>query len=184
MARISDLPPYPLQQVLEIKKRRVEAAEQVVKEKIDLLRIENEKLAKREHERDEVKNHYKAKLLQLRHEFDEGTTSDKIDQAKRYIKVVQERLEQEEKKVKDQKQQVDVAEKNVEIAKNQLKERRKEEDKIITHKDLWTKSALKEADMEETKNEDDIGSTMFLSKFVQRQKESKKEERIHKSNKT
>ena len=179
MARISDLPAYPLQQVLEVKKRRVETAEQVVKEKQELLRIENEKLVKREQERDKVKNHYKEKLAQLRHEFDEGTTSDKIDQAKRYIKVVQERLEQEEKKVKDQKQQVDVAEKNVEIAKNQLKERRKEEDKIITHKELWTKSALKEADVEEAKNEDDIGSTMFLSKFIQKKNDRRKEERLH-----
>ncbi len=168
MVEKSDLPPYPLKEVLMIKKRRVDEAEKTVKEKIKLLTQEQEKLKQREAERDVVLQHYKDKLKQMRDEFDQGTTSDKIEQIKVYIKVVQEKLKVEEKKVKDQKQQVDVAEKNVELAKEQLKAREKERDKIITHKGEWEKETLKELETLEVRNEDDVGSTMFLSKFTKK----------------
>lgn len=175
MASPFSLPPYPLEQVLDVKKKRVEDAEAVVKEKLKALELEKEKLKKREEERDKVKEHYHDKLAQLREELDgkkgEGTTSQKIDQIKVYLKVVQERLKVEEKKVKEQQQQVEAAEKNVEIAKNQLKARQKEQDKIETHKKEWTKEMKKEMALLETKEEDEIGSTMFLSKFVQKKKE-------------
>ena len=174
MPQKSDLPPYPLKEVLSIKKRRVEDAEKVVKEKIKALEVEKEKLKAREAERDKVLEHYKAKVQQMREEFDHGTTSTKIDQIKVYIKVVQERLKVEEKKVKDQQQQVEVAEKNVEIAKKQLKERQKEQDKIEAHQKEWEKETLKELEIEEVRQEDDIGSTMFLSKYMQK-KAAKKE---------
>ena len=174
MPQKSDLPPYPLKEVLEIKKRRVDDAEKVVKEKLKALEVEKEKLKAREAERDKVLDHYKAKVQQMREEFDHGTTSEKITQIKVYIKVVQERLKVEEKKVKDQQQQVEVAEKNVEIAKNQLKARQKEQDKIETHQKEWEKETLKELEVEEVRQEDDLGSTMFLSKYMQK-KAAKKE---------
>jgi hypothetical protein len=164
----SDLPPYPLLQVLDIKHRRVEQAEKVVKEKQKLLEIEKEKLKARELERDKVKSHLQAKFDQLRQELSHGTTSNKIDQIKVYIKVVQERLAIEEKKVKDQKGQVELAEKNVEIAKAQHKARMKEEDKIKTHREIWEKETLRELEIEETRVTDDIGSTMFLSRYSQK----------------
>ncbi|MCE5293997.1 MAG: type III secretion T3S chaperone [Chlamydiales bacterium] len=175
MPQISDLPPYPLGQVLEVKIKRVEDAEQQVKEKMKALDIEKEKLKEREQERDKVKHHYEDKLLQLRHEYDHGTTSDKIDQAKLYIKVVQERLRVEEKKVKDQQAQVELAEKNVELAKNQLRQRQKEQDKIEIHKKEWTRDALKELAIIETREEDDVGSTMFLSKYMQNKAQARKD---------
>ncbi len=170
MPQKSDLPPYPLAEVLQVKKRRVEAAERVLKEKIQILEAEKEKLRVRIQERDKVLEHYKAKQQQLRDEFDHGTTSDKIDQIKVYIKVVQERLKVEEKKVKDQQQQVEVAEKNVEVAKKDLKARQKEEDKILTHKTEWEKTTMREMEIEEVRQEDDLGSTMFLSKYTQKKK--------------
>jgi hypothetical protein len=175
VADIRDLPPYPLEQVLEVKKKRVEDAEALVKEKTKALEIEQEKLKKREEERDKVKHHYEDKLAQLRHELDTGTTSDKIDQAKVYIKVVQERLKVEEKKVKDQQAQVEAAEKNLELAKNQLRQRQKEQDKIETHKKEWIKDTLKEVAVMQTREEDEIGSTMFLSKFMQEKQKARKE---------
>ncbi len=144
MPELSDLPPYPLGEVLEVKKRRVEDAEKVVKEKKNA------------------------------HEYDTGTTSVKIDQAKLYIKVVQERLKVEEKKVKDQQAQVETAEKNLELAKNQLRQRQKEQDKIEMHKKEWIKDTLKELSIMETREEDDLGSTMFLSKYMQNKTEAKK----------
>ena len=171
---VENLPVYPLLEVLDIKHRRVDIAENVLKEKKKLLEIELQKLKEREAERDKVKKHLKAKVDQLRQLLDEGTTSDKIDRGKIYIKVVQERLAAEEKKVKEQKQQVDLAEKNVEIAKNQLKDREKERDKIITHRKEWTKEAKKECQVIETRVEDELGSTMFLSKMVKAKEESRR----------
>ena len=176
MAEKSDLPLYPLQEVLEVKIRRVEDAEKVVKEKIKALQDEEEKLKKRKEERDKVLHHYNDKLLQLRQEYDAGTTSDKIDRAKIYIKVVQERLKSEEKKVKDQQQQVGVAEKNLEIARNHLKERQREQDKIEMHKKEWEKATLKDIDLLQTREEDEVGSTMFLSKYMQQNKNKKNQE--------
>ncbi len=160
------MPAYPLHQVLEVKKRRVEEAEKVVKEKEKLLEAEKEKLKQREAERDKVKDHYKAKVQQLRDEIDHGTNTAKIEQSRLYIKVVQERLAIEEKKVKDQMQQVDLAERNLQIAKNQLKDRQHEQEKIEIHKKEWTKDTKKELAIEESRFEDDLGSTMFLSKMV------------------
>lgn len=168
------MPEYPLVEVLEIKNRRVEIAQNVVKEKRKLLEIEQEKLRQREAERDKVKAHLKAKVDQLRQLLDEGTTSDKIDRAKIYIKVVQEKLAVEEKKVRDQKQQVELAEKNLEIAKNILKEKERERDKLLTHRTEWTKETIKELQVVETRLEDEIGSTMFLSKMVQEKGEGRR----------
>ena len=175
MAEKRDLPLYPLHQVLEVKKKRVEDAERVVKEKLKLLETEKEKLKARQQERDTVLEHYHAKMQQMRDEFSHGTTSNKIDQMKVYLKVVQERLKTEEKKVKDQQAQVELAEKNVEIAKKDLKAREKEQDKIETHRKEWEKEALKELEIEEVRQEDDLGSTMFLSKYVQKRTEAKKQ---------
>ena len=172
---VETMPAYPLEEVLEVKNRRVEMAELAVKEKKRLLAIEEEKLRAREVERDKVKEHYKAKMNQLRAELDGGTTSDKITQMKLYLKVVQERLAAEEKKVKEQKAQVDLAQKNLEIAKNQLKDREKERDKIITHKKEWTKEMIKEMQIIETRAEDELGSTMFLSRFTQQKQERRRE---------
>jgi hypothetical protein len=169
-----NLPGYPLKEVLDIKHRRVDLAEAVVKEKKRLLEIEEKKLKEREVERDKVKDHLKAKMDQIRQEIDLGTTSDKIERAKLYIKVVQEKLAVEEKKVQDQKKQVELAEKNVEIAKSQLKEREKERDKIIEHRNEWTKEAVKELQIMETRAEDELGSTMFLSKMIQHREDERR----------
>ena len=109
--------------------------------------------------------------------MDEGTTSDKIDRSKVYIKVVHEKLAVEEKKVKDQKQQVDLAEKNLEIAKNQLKDRQKEEDKLLTHRKEWIKETKKEMQVIETRQEDELGSTMFLSRMVKEKEEERRPRR-------
>jgi len=69
---------YPLERVLDIKKKRVTEAEKVVAEKKKDLEREQEKLKQREAERDKVLNHRKDKLNQLREELDGGTTSTKV----------------------------------------------------------------------------------------------------------
>ena len=171
---IDRLPAYPLAEVLDVKHRRVETAELVLKEKRRLLEIEKEKLKEREVERDKVKAHRQDKLDQLRLSLDEGTTSDKIDQSKLYLEVVKERLAMEEKKVKNQQEQVELAEKNVEVAKNELKDKEKERDKIITHRKEWTKEIKKELQVIATREEDEIGTTMFLTKMIQQKDEKRR----------
>lgn len=159
---------YPLKQVLEIKVRRVEDQEKVVKEKKEILAKEQEKLAQREAERDKVLKHYNDKLNQMRKEMDEGTTSPKIQQMRAYIKVVKERLKAEEKKVKDQKDQVALAEKNLQQAQDDLKAKRLEVDKLQSHRVDWEKTMRKELEVIEGREQDELGNTIFLGKIIQK----------------
>lgn len=154
---------YPLAQIIEVKRKRVEDAEKVVLEKKKALAAEEEKLKEREKARDEVKNHRKDKLKQLRDEMDGGTTSEKILQMKAYLKVVDEKLKIEEKKVLDQIAQVKTAEQNVENAIAELKRKRQEVDKLLTHRKDWTAEMQKEEDVIEEREQDEIGSVTYLS---------------------
>ena len=155
---------YPLKQVMEIKERRVQDQEKVVKEKAQIVEKEKKILEQKEAERDKVKSHYNAKLKQMRQEMDQGTTSPKILQMKVYLKLVKERQAAEEKKVKEQKQQVETAEKNLEIAKNELKIKRQEVDKLVSHRKDWTKEMRKEMDIIEGREQDELGSQIFTSR--------------------
>ena len=154
---------YPLAQVIEVKKRRVDDAEKVVKEKQIALEKENEKLTQRKAERDKVVQHHQDKLNQMRKEMDGGTTSPVIQQMKAYLKVVKERVKVEEKKVKDQQAQVEIAEKNLQIAKQELKIKRQEVDKLETHRKDWEKEARKEQEIVEGREQDELGSISFMT---------------------
>ncbi|MCC5832925.1 MAG: type III secretion T3S chaperone [Chlamydiales bacterium] len=154
---------YPLQQVLIVKKDRVQKAERVVEEKKRALKVEEEKLKKVEEERDAVLNHHDAKLAQLRKVLDEGTTSDEVLQMKAYLKVVKEKLAKEEEKVKQQEQQVRIAERNLEEAKRDLKQKRLEEEKIELHKKEWEKETRAEILKQEAKEQDEIGQVLYES---------------------
>lgn len=151
---------YPLEQVLAVKKDRVEKSEKVFKEKQKALEIEQDKLKKAEAERDAVLNHHNDKLAQLRKALDEGTTSDEVLQMKAYLKVVKEKVAKEEVKVKQQKEQVSLAEKNLEAAKIDLQKKRIEEEKIKIHKEQWEKEALAQKIIEDTKEHDELGNTI------------------------
>ncbi len=155
-------PVYPLKQVIEVKKRRVEDAEKMVLAKKEALNKEEERLKEREADRDKVKKHYNDKMKQMREEMDHGTTSPKIQQMKVYSKVVEEKLKAEEKKVQDQKEQVKIAEKNLEAAKEELKRNRMEVDKLLTHKVDWEKEMRREEEIQEGREQDEIGSVMHL----------------------
>jgi flagellar biosynthesis chaperone FliJ len=152
---------YPLAKVIDIKKRRVTEAEKNVAAKEEALRKELKILADKEAERDRVKQHRDDKLAQLRHEMDTGTTTDKIQQAKVYLKICQEKVIVEEKKVAEQKEQVELAKRNVEIAKKELQQRRLEVDKLLTHRKDWMKEMQKELDIEEGRQQDEIGELTF-----------------------
>lgn len=158
-------PLYPLQQVLQVKQRRVEEAEKILKEKINILDQEKEKLRQREEERDKVLKHQKDKLTQLRLELDRGTTVPKIQQMKAYLKVVQEKLLAEEKKVTEQKKHVQTAETNVENARKELQLKRQEVDKLEMHKTDWLKEVRKEMELAEGREMDEVGNVIYLSRL-------------------
>lgn len=162
-------PIYPLEQVLAVKRRRVEDAEKVVKEKLQALEKEQEILAQKEAERDKVQRHHDDKLKQMRDEMDRGTTSPKIQQMKVYLKVVKERVAVEEKKVKDQQQQVEAAEKNLEAAREELRLKRQEVEKLVTHRVDWFKEMRKEQEVIEGREQDELGSIIFMTHRAQRQ---------------
>ncbi len=155
---------YPLKQVMEVKQRRVEEAEKVVKEKREALEKEKQKLAEREADRDKAMKHHNDKLFQLRQMLDEGTTTDKIMQSKAYLKVAKERVKAEEKKVKDQQTQVDLALKNLQAAEDNLRMRRQEVDKLETHRKDWIKEVRKEEEVIEGREQDEIGTIIFSSR--------------------
>lgn len=154
---------YPLRQVLEVKQKRVEDAENVVREKLAALEKEQNILKQKEAERDKAKNHYNDKLKQMRSLMDEGTTSPKIQQMKAYLKVVKERVAIEEKKVKDQQAQVENAEKNLQAARDDLKSKRQEVDKLKTHRTDWVKEMRKEQEIVEGREQDELGSIIFTT---------------------
>lgn len=154
---------YPLGQIIDVKKRRVEEAEKIVKEKVAALEKEKEKLAQREADRDKVKKHKADKLKQLRDLLDHESTSPKIQQMKVYLKVVDEKLVIEEKKVKEQQEQVNIAEKNLEQARQELHQRRQEVDKLLNHKKDWEKQMAKELQIVEGREQDELGAIMHTT---------------------
>jgi flagellar biosynthesis chaperone FliJ len=152
---------YPLKQVLEVKKKRVDDAEKVVVVKRTALEKEKEKLLQREADRDKAIAHHNSKLTQLRAELDKGTTSDKILQMKSYLKIAKEKVKVEEKKVKDQQDQVEKATKDLHAAEAELRMRRQEVDKIETHRKDWLKEMRKEEEVVEAREQDEIGTIIF-----------------------
>lgn len=152
---------YPLAEVIKVKIRRVEEAEKVLKQKREALEKEQKILEEKKAERDKAVDHHKAKLAQLRSELDHGTTSDKVQQMKAYLKVTFSLVEEEEKKVKAQEQQVEIAERNIEQAKQEVDRKRLEVDKLNTHKIDWLKAMRKEIEIIEGREEDEVGSIIF-----------------------
>lgn len=155
---------YPLEEVLSVKKRRVEKAEKEVLRKEQELQKEKDTLVEVEAARDKVRDHRDAKMTQMLKALDEGTTSPEVLQMRGYIKVVKVKLAEEEQKVKAQEEQVDIAKKNLEVAKQELAMRRKEVEKIEQHKEIWLKEAKKELEIEEGREQDEMGSVMFLTR--------------------
>jgi flagellar export protein FliJ len=152
---------YPLQQVLDVKLKRVEDAEKVVKEKQQILNQEQEKLKKCIEERDKMRKHYDDKIKQLRDELDHATTSPKVQQMKSYLNVVKEKLKVEDKKVADQQAKVDTATKDLEEARRQLQIKRQEVEKLEMHREDWKKTIRKEEEIKEEREYDEIGNIIY-----------------------
>lgn len=153
---------YPLEQVLEIKRKRVNDAERKLKEKIEALEKEKQLLEQKEKARDKVLQHRNEKLAQLRQEMDQAgtTTTAKIQQMKDYLKVVAERLKEEERKVIEQKKAVAAAEEQVALAREELRLRQMEVDKLTQHRKDWITLMKIEIEQEEDRVLDEIGEVI------------------------
>lgn len=163
---------YPLEQLMIIKKNRFDQAVKMLEAKKDLLEKAYDKLYDVTQERDRVQEHRFAKLSQLRHALDEGEPTDKIQQMKVYLKVVDGNLKEKDKKVVDQQKQVDTAQKQVDIATEELFQRKKDLEKLELHHAQWEKEVSYLVERKEASEHDEQGSVMH----VMRKKEAEKRE--------
>jgi flagellar biosynthesis chaperone FliJ len=155
---------YPLDQLVAIKQKRLEEAEKVLAEKKSILAAEQQKLLELEKKRDEVKEHYKSKLAQLREKLDAGTGTDKITQMKQYLKLVAEELKAEELKVDAQTKVVENAGAQVEIARQDLFKKQKDIEKLKIHHKEWEKEMHTIEQQKEGHENDEMGSTRHTLK--------------------
>jgi flagellar biosynthesis chaperone FliJ len=166
---------YPLEQLMIIKKNRFDQAVKTLEQKKEILEKAYEKLYLLSQERDKVLEHKKAKLDQLRQSLDEGTTTDKIQQMKGYLKTVDEKLVDRQKKVADQQKQVDLAQKQVDVATDELFQRKKDLEKLEMHKLEWEKEVRYWTEQKEAVETDEQGSATHT--MHKREAEKRKKER-------
>ncbi len=153
-----NLPPYPLEQLIEIKKKRFDQAVKTLEEKKRILEKTYEVLYDLNQEYNEVLTHKTAKLDQLRKTLDVETTTDKIHQMKTYLKTVDEKLVEKKKKVTSQQKVVDNAQKQVDIATDHLFQTKKELEKLELHKAEWTKETRLHVERKEAIEHDEQGA--------------------------
>lgn len=161
---------YPLEQLAIIKQKKLDEAEQLLRDKRAALLVEEKKLTKVEKERDEVKKHKLDKLTQLRSAMDEGERADKIEQGRHYLKLVDEKLILAEKKVEAQKEQVKKAQHAVETARLEMIKRQKAVEKFKEHKELWKKEMRQEQEKKEGAEADEMGTSQFISRRKREEK--------------
>lgn len=155
---------YPLEQLIQIKKKRCDDAELTLQQKKQHLAQEEKRLEIVQRERNKVASHRDKKLEQMQRELDKGTTTDKIQKMEQYRRIVEEELATKEEVVKRQEGKVREAEKEVEVAKQELFFRQKELDKIGQHKKEWKKQEKYLELQEENRVIDEIGSVRHRKK--------------------
>ena len=166
-------PKYPLEQLAVIKKNRFDQAVKILEEKRQLLAKAHEVLYKTTAERDTVLKHKQDKLTQLRAALDEGTTSDKIQQMKVYLKIVDEKLAAAQKKVLDAQSKVDLAQKQVDTATQEVFQRKKDVEKLDMHKVEWEKETEYLIHQKETVEHDEQGSSTHTTRKQEHKRREK-----------
>ena len=155
---------YPLQQLVLIKKNRFDQAIKILEEKREWLAKAHEAFHKVALERDTILLHKQNKLTQLRAALDEGTTSDKVQQMKVYLKIVDEKRVAAEKKVLDAQAKVDLAQKQVDIATQEVFQRKKDVEKLEMHKVEWEKEMRYVVQQKEASEQDEQGSSTHTTR--------------------
>jgi flagellar biosynthesis chaperone FliJ len=166
---------YPLEQLMSIKKNRFDQAVKTLAEKKAVLEKAVAKLEELTKERDKVLQHRMEKLTQLRDKLDAGTTTDKIQQMKYYLKTVEEKLAERQKKVADQKKQVDLAQKQVDLATEEVFQKKKDLEKLEMHKKEWEKEVRYLTEQKSATEHDEQGSATHEARrrdAAKRKKES------------
>ncbi len=154
-------PEYPLEQVISIKKNRFDQAIKTLEIKKEILEKAYERLYDLTQEWEEVKKHKQAKMDQLRDAFEQGTTTDKVQQMKAYLKVVDERVIEKKKKVDVGQKAVDAAQAQVNLATDDLFQKKKDLEKLELHKKEWSKEAAYALERKEEAEHDEQGSTGY-----------------------
>lgn len=147
---------YPLDQLVEIKQKRVDDAlkEFLIKKKEHEKEIEN--LRKAEQKLQEIKDHYDQKVDEFYEDFQKGTTSVKIKRNKQYLKTVLEKVKIEKEKVKLQEQKTEEANQAKLNAKKILDQRRLEVEKLELHHKEWQKEQKELAKQKNILEQDEI----------------------------
>ena len=155
---------YPLIELAEIKKKRLQEAEKLLKsareerdtqeKKCEALRLEYEK----------IESHKVDKITQLREILDTGTTTDKIDAMKLYLKSVEVKLLEKNKAYSAQKKVLETAEKKYQDAKEYVFTCHKAVEKFSIHKSDWMKELRKIEAVEAAKTLDELGSIIYTAK--------------------
>lgn len=153
---------YPLEQLATIKQKRLEEAEKVLKERKESLTKAENFLKDLADERDKTLRHRDDKEAQFYEDLSKGTTSDKIEIAKRYLKVVEEDLKKREKKVVDQQKIVDKAKEDVEHARKDLLKKQQDVEKIKLHRKEWEKEMERIEIQKEGIEADEMGTSMHI----------------------
>lgn len=157
------MPEYPLQQLEEIKKRRLEETEKILKEKKTVLEKEEKNLKELEAAFLKVQAHRTDKLKQLREEqAKESTTSAKMEEMKRYLKYVEEDAKTHKRKVDTQKGVVAKAVEAVEKTRHTLFQKQKEVEKLMAHKKEWKQGVEYEEARGEAEAADEMGTVRFV----------------------
>ena len=158
-------PKYPLEEIEQIKKKRLEEAEKSLQEKKQFLEKEQKKLDQYTKELELIKQHKIDKIRQMMDEMEKGTTSDQIMIKERYLKVVvEEKLKREHAKVVEQKKEVNKAVDEVEKARILLEQRRQDVEKLRLHREDWEVEMRSLEAAEENKDTDEIGTTMHTAR--------------------
>ncbi len=151
---------YPLEQLLTIKKNRFDQALKILEEKKALLAQAEIQLATAQSARDRVREHKLTKLQQLREALDQGTSTDKIQQMKSYLKLVDQELAEKETKVAQEQKQVDLAQKQVNLATLEVQQKRKDLEKLELHKKEWSQEVRSWIERKEEVEHDEQGAAL------------------------
>ena len=158
-------PKYPLEEIEQIKKKRLEEAEKSLQEKKQFLEKEQKKLDQYTKELELIKQHKIDKIRQMMDEMEKGTTSDQIMIKERYLKVVvEEKLKREHAKVVEQQKEVKKAVDEVEKARVLLEQRRQDVEKLRLHREDWEVEMRRLEAAEENKENDEIGTTIHTAR--------------------
>ena len=168
-------PSYPLEQVMLIKKNRFDQAIKTLEAKKEILEKAYEKLFDLTQEKEQEEAHRLSKLNQIREALDQGTNTDKIQQMKVYLKVVDQRVLEKRKKVEAQQKIVNAAQVQVDLATEDLFQKKKDLEKLELHKKEWEKEMRYAIERKEEEEHDEQGAATH--QMVKRDKNLRKKKR-------